>query len=477
MTDSYESPLCSRYAGKKMQKIFSADNKFSTWRRLWLALAESEQELGLDITDEQLDEMRAHLNDIDYELAAKLEHELRHDVMAHIRTFGAVCPKAMPIIHLGATSCYVGDNTDIILQREALAEIRAGLLRAIAALADFAEKYKSLPTLAYTHFQVAQPTTLGKRTALWMQDLMLDLEQLDFAAGKLKLLGCRGTTGTAASFLSLFDGDGEKVKRLEARIAEKLGFAGVYPVSGQTYTRKVDYFTLSVLSGIAQSAMKFTNDVRLMAHMKELDEPFESAQVGSSAMAYKRNPMRCERICALARYVIADAQNPAMTAGAQWLERTLDDSANRRISIPEAFLAVDGILTLYANVVSGLCVYPKVIEKHLNAELPFMASENILMHCVKKGGDRQALHEAIRRHSVAAGLAVKQEGAENDLLERIAADPIFGLTREKIQDIISEGRFTGMAEEQTEEYLKTVRAVLETNRELLAAEGAAEVNI
>lgn len=477
MTDSYESPLCSRYAGKKMQKIFSADNKFSTWRRLWLALAESEQELGLDITDEQLDEMRAHLNDIDYELAAKLEHELRHDVMAHIRTFGAVCPKAMPIIHLGATSCYVGDNTDIILQREALAEIRAGLLRAIAALADFAEKYKSLPTLAYTHFQAAQPTTLGKRAALWMQDLMLDLEQLDFAAGKLKLLGCRGTTGTAASFLSLFDGDGEKVKRLEARIAEKLGFAGVYPVSGQTYTRKVDYFTLSVLSGIAQSAMKFTNDVRLMAHMKELDEPFESAQVGSSAMAYKRNPMRCERICALARYVIADAQNPAMTAGAQWLERTLDDSANRRISIPEAFLAVDGILTLYANVVSGLCVYPKVIEKHLNAELPFMASENILMHCVKKGGDRQALHEAIRRHSVAAGLAVKQEGAENDLLERIAADPIFGLTREEIQDIISEGRFTGMAEEQTEEYLKTVRTVLEANRELLAAEGAAEVNI
>ena len=477
MTDSYESPLCSRYAGKKMQKIFSADNKFSTWRRLWLALAESEQELGLDITDEQLDEMRAHLNDIDYELAAKLEHELRHDVMAHIRTFGAVCPKAMPIIHLGATSCYVGDNTDIILQREALAEIRAGLLRAIAALADFAEKYKSLPTLAYTHFQAAQPTTLGKRAALWMQDLMLDLEQLDFAAGKLKLLGCRGTTGTAASFLSLFDGDGEKVKRLEARIAEKLGFAGVYPVSGQTYTRKVDYFTMSVLSGIAQSAMKFTNDIRLMAHMKELDEPFESAQVGSSAMAYKRNPMRCERICALARYVIADAQNPAMTAGAQWLERTLDDSANRRISIPEAFLAVDGILTLYANVVSGLSVYPKVIEKHLNAELPFMASENILMHCVKKGGDRQALHEAIRRHSVAAGLAVKQEGAENDLLERIAADPIFGLTREEIQDIISEGHFTGMAEEQTEEYLKTVRAVLEANRELLAAEGAAEVNI
>lgn len=372
MTDSYESPLCSRYAGKKMQQIFSADNKFSTWRRLWLALAESEQELGLNITDEQLDEMRAHLTDIDYELAAKKEHELRHDVMAHIHTFGAACPKAMPIIHLGATSCYVGDNTDIILQRQAFAEIRAGLLRAIAALADFAEKYKALPTLAYTHFQAAQPTTLGKRAALWMQDLMLDLEQLDFAAGNLKLLGCRGTTGTAASFLALFNGDGEKVKKLEALIAEKMGFSDVYAVSGQTYTRKVDFFTLSVLSGIAQSAMKFTNDVRLMAHMKELDEPFESKQVGSSAMAYKRNPMRCERISALARYVIADAQNPAMTAGAQWLERTLDDSANRRISIPEAFLAVDGILTLYANIVGGLTVYPKVIEKHLNAELPFL---------------------------------------------------------------------------------------------------------
>ena len=477
MTDSYESPLCSRYAGKKMQQIFSADNKFSTWRRLWLALAESEQELGLNITDEQLDEMRAHLTDIDYELAAKKEHELRHDVMAHIHTFGAACPKAMPIIHLGATSCYVGDNTDIILQRQAFAEIRAGLLRAIAALADFAEKYKALPTLAYTHFQAAQPTTLGKRAALWMQDLMLDLEQMDFAAGNLKLLGCRGTTGTAASFLALFDGDGEKVKKLEALIAEKMGFSDVYAVSGQTYTRKVDFFTLSVLSGIAQSAMKFTNDVRLMAHMKELDEPFESKQVGSSAMAYKRNPMRCERISALARYVIADAQNPAMTAGAQWLERTLDDSANRRISIPEAFLAVDGILTLYANIVGGLTVYPKVIEKHLNAELPFMVTENILMYCVRKGGDRQELHEAIRKHSVAAGLAVKQEGADNDLLERITADPVFKLTREEIQGIISEGHFTGMAEEQTEEYLKAVRAVLDANRDVIAAEPAAEINI
>ena len=463
MTDSYESPLCSRYAGKKMQQIFSADNKFSTWRRLWLALAESEQELGLNITDEQLDEMRAHLTDIDYELAAKKEHELRHDVMAHIHTFGAACPKAMPIIHLGATSCYVGDNTDIILQRQAFAEIRAGLLRAIAALADFAEKYKALPTLAYTHFQAAQPTTLGKRAALWMQDLMLDLEQLDFAAGNLKLLGCRGTTGTAASFLALFDGDGEKVKKLEALIAEKMGFSDVYAVSGQTYTRKVDFFTLSVLSGIAQSAMKFTNDVRLMAHMKELDEPFESKQVGSSAMAYKRNPMRCERISALARYVIADAQNPAMTAGAQWLERTLDDSANRRISIPEAFLAVDGILALYRNVISGLTVYPKVMEKHLNEELPFMATENILMHCVKMGGDRQTLHEAIRRHSVAAGKAVKQEGLPNDLLDRIANDPVFGLDRAAIDEILKHSNFVGRAVEQTDDYVSEVRHVLRDN--------------
>ena len=454
MTDSYESPLCSRYAGKKMQQIFSADNKFSTWRRLWLALAESEQELGLNITDEQLDEMRAHLTDIDYELAAKKEHELRHDVMAHIHTFGAACPKAMPIIHLGATSCYVGDNTDIILQRQAFAEIRAGLLRAIAALADFAEKYKALPTLAYTHFQAAQPTTLGKRAALWMQDLMLDLEQLDFAAGNLKLLGCRGTTGTAASFLALFDGDGEKVKKLEALIAEKMGFSDVYAVSGQTYTRKVDFFTLSVLSGIAQSAMKFTNDVRLMAHMKELDEPFESKQVGSSAMAYKRNPMRCERISALARYVIADAQNPAMTAGAQWLERTLDDSANRRLSISEAFLAADAVLSLYINVTDGMVVYPKIIERRLREYLPFLATENILMEAVKRGGDRQALHEKIRQHSMESSRRMKEEGADCDLLERLAGDPAFGMTMEHLQTVLDPKLYIGRCPEQVDEFLR-----------------------
>ena len=460
MTDSYESPLCSRYAGKKMQQIFSADNKFSTWRRLWLALAESEQELGLNITDEQLDEMRAHLTDIDYELAAKKEHELRHDVMAHIHTFGAACPKAMPIIHLGATSCYVGDNTDIILQRQAFAEIRAGLLRAIAALADFAEKYKSLPTLAYTHFQAAQPTTLGKRAALWMQDLMLDLEQLDFAAGNLKLLGCRGTTGTAASFLALFDGDGEKVKKLEALIAEKMGFSDVYAVSGQTYTRKVDFFTLSVLSGIAQSAMKFTNDIRLMAHMKELDEPFESKQVGSSAMAYKRNPMRCERISALARYVIADAQNPAMTAGAQWLERTLDDSANRRIALPEGFLCADAILRLCQNVASGLRVNETVVDRTLREYLPFMATENLMMEAVKRGGDRQQLHEVIRRHSMAATARMK-EGHPCDLLDRLDADPAFGLTRPELEALMDPRRYIGRCPQQVARFLERCQPLLE----------------
>lgn len=452
MTDSYESPLCSRYAGKKMQQIFSADNKFSTWRRLWLALAESEQELGLNITDEQLDEMRAHLTDIDYELAAKKEHELRHDVMAHIHTFGAACPKAMPIIHLGATSCYVGDNTDIILQRQAFAEIRAGLLRAIAALADFAEKYKALPTLAYTHFQAAQPTTLGKRAALWMQDLMLDLEQMDFAAGNLKLLGCRGTTGTAASFLALFDGDGEKVKKLEALIAEKMGFSDVYAVSGQTYTRKVDFFTLSVLSGIAQSAMKFTNDVRLMAHMKELDEPFESKQVGSSAMAYKRNPMRSERICSLSRYVMANAQNAPMTASTQWFERTLDDSANRRIALPEAFLAVDAALRLYHNVASGLHVNEKVIEKAMENFLPFLATENLLMEGVKRGGDRQTLHEVIRTHSMAATRRIK-EGERCDLLDRLAADPAFPLGEAEIRQALDPAAFIGRCPQQVTAFL------------------------
>lgn len=477
MSEIYENPLCKRYAGREMQEIFSDDRKFSTWRRLWLALAESEQQLGLDITDEQLDEMRAHLYDIDYATAAAREREVRHDVMAHIYTFGLACPKAKPIIHLGATSCFVGDNTDVILQRDALLRIRRLLLSAIAALADFAEKYKAQPALAYTHFQAAQPTTMGKRATLWMQDLVMDLDHLDFALSRLKLLGCRGTTGTAASFLELFDGDTDKVRRLEALIAEKLGFDAVYAVSGQTYTRKADYFTLSVLSGIAQSAMKFSGDIRLLSHLKAVDEPFESGQVGSSAMAYKRNPMRSERMTSLARYVIADAMNPAMTAGTQWLERSLDDSANRRISIPEAFLATDGILTLYINVISGLKVYHKVLEKQLNEELPFMATEDILMYCVKNGGDRQTLHEAIRRHSVAAGLAVKEQGADNDLLARIAADPAFNITRGEIDRLLRTDNFTGMATEQTEDYLKTVRALLRENAAFLGERERGNINV
>ena len=477
MHEIYENPLCRRYAGREMQEIFSDDRKFSTWRRLWLALAESEKELGLDISDEQLDEMRAHIYDIDYAAAAQREREVRHDVMAHIYTFGLACPKAKPIIHLGATSCFVGDNTDVIIQRDALLRIRRLLLSAIAALADFAEKYKSQPTLAYTHFQAAQPTTVGKRAALWMQDLVMDLEHLDFVLGNLKLLGCRGTTGTAASFLELFDGDRDKVRQLEKLITQKMGFDAVYSVSGQTYTRKADYFTLSVLSGIAQSAMKFSGDIRLMSHLKAVDEPFEAGQVGSSAMAYKRNPMRSERMTSLARYVIADALNPAMTAGTQWLERTLDDSANRRISIPEAFLAVDGILTLYINVISGLKVYPKVLEKQLREELPFMATEDILMYCVKKGGDRQTLHEAIRQHAVDAGRAVKEQGADNDLLERIAADPVFGITREEIDELLRTDSFTGMAAEQTEDYLRDVRRLLDDNSSFLGEREKGTINV
>lgn len=477
MHDIYENPLCRRYAGREMQEIFSDNKKFSTWRRLWIALAESEKELGLDITDAQIGELKAHTDDIDYEVADRREREIRHDVMAHIYAYGLACPGAKPIIHLGATSCYVGDNTDIIIQREALLLIRKKLLAAITALADFAEKYKSLNTLAYTHFQAAQPTTVGKRATLWMQDLMMDLERLDHTVSSLKLLGCRGTTGTGASFLELFDGDTDKVRALEKKVAEKMGFDSAYAVSGQTYSRKVDYFTLSVLSGIAQSAQKFSGDIRLLSHLKEFDEPFESGQVGSSAMAYKRNPMRSERISSLARFVVADTMNPAMTAGTQWLERTLDDSANRRISIPEAFLATDGILSLYINVISGVTVYPKVIEKHLMEELPFMATENILMHCVKAGGDRQTLHEAIRRHSVDAGKRIKAEGKDNDLLDRIAADPIFGLTRADIDAIIKTGRFTGMAEAQTEDYLSYVRQVLSDNREALSGGICAEVNV
>lgn len=460
-----------------MQKIFSDDRKFSTWRKLWVALAEAEKELGLPITDEQIAEMRAHLYDIDYETAAKREAEVRHDVMAHIYTYGLACPKAKPIIHLGATSCYVGDNTDVILSRDALLLIRKKLLSAIDALVTLADTYRDTPTLAYTHFQAAQPTTFGKRVTLWIQDLVLDLEHLDFVTDHLKLLGCRGTTGTGASFLELFDGDAEKVEALERKIVEKLGFSAAYDVSGQTYTRKADYFVLSVLSGIAQSAWKFSGDIRLLSHLKEVDEPFEAGQVGSSAMAYKRNPMRSERISSLSRFVVSEAMNPAITAGVQWLERTLDDSANRRITLPEAFLATDGILTLYTNIARGMRVYPKVMEKHLAEELPFMATENILMFCVRRGGDRQVLHEAIRKHSVAAGLAVKEEGADNDLLDRIAADPVFGLSRTEIDRILAECDLTGLAKRQTAEYIGKIRKFLEENKSAFDPAATAEVNV
>ncbi|MEA5039483.1 MAG: adenylosuccinate lyase [Clostridiaceae bacterium] len=462
--DVYENPLCERYAGEEMKWIFSDDYKFTTWRRLWIALAESERELGLDITEAQIEEMRANIHNIDYDRAAKYESELRHDVMAHIRTYGDCCPSAHGIIHLGATSSYVGDNTSILQLRDGLRCIRKKLLGAIAAGAAFAGQHKDLPCLAYTHFQSAQPTTVGKRATLWILDLLLDLEQLDFQLSHLRLLGCKGTTGTSASFLALFGGDGEKARRLEMLIAEKMGFDAVYPVAGQTYSRKVDYNVLSVLSGIAQSASKFSNDIRLLSHLKEFEEPFESKQVGSSAMAYKRNPMRSERITSLSRYIMADTLNPAVTAGAQWLERTLDDSANRRISIPEAFLATDAVLSLYVNIISGINVYPKVIKKHLDEELPFMATENILMYCVKQGGDRQELHEAIRRHSLAAAYRIKEEGADCDLFQRILGDPIFGLTAEELAEIADSRAFIGRAPQQTEEFLcEYVDPVLKAN--------------
>lgn len=477
MHEFYENPLCGRYADEEMKRLFSDDSKFSTWRKLWLALAESEKELGINITDEQLEEMRQNLYNIDYDAAAAHEHRVRHDVMAHVLTFGECCPEAKPIIHLGATSCYVGDNTDIIHMRQALLLIRKLLVNALAALADFAEKYKALPTLAYTHFQAAQPTTVGKRACLWMNDLLFDIEQLDFQLDNLKLLGCKGTTGTGASFLELFEGDMEKAEKLEELIAEKVGFDKCQSVSGQTYTRKADFAVLQVLSGIAQSASKFSSDIRLLSHMKEVDEPFESGQIGSSAMAYKRNPMRSERIASLSRYVICDLQNAAVTASAQWFERTLDDSANRRISIPEAFLATDAILNLYINIVRGMKVYPAVVEKHLNAELPFMATENILMYCVKhKGGDRQALHEAIRQHSVKAAEQVKLYGRDNDLLERIKADPAFDLSQEELDQLTDPSTFTGMAEHQCEKFLKEqVRPVLEKYGDCLGV--SAEINV
>ena len=476
MHEYYESPLCRRYAGDEMKRVFSDDVKFSTWRKLWVALAESEKELGLPITDAQIAELKAHIDDIDYDFAAAKEKEVRHDVMAHVLTYGERCLNAKGIIHLGATSCYVCDNADVIIQRRAMLLIKRGLLSAISAVADFAEKHKDVPTLAYTHFQAAQPTTVGKRATLWLQDLLMDLEQVDFALSNMKLLGCKGTTGTSASFLELFEGDAAKVEELERRIVAKLGFDAAYAVSGQTYTRKADFALLSVLSGIAQSAHKFSNDIRLLSHLKEADEPFENGQIGSSAMAYKRNPMRSERIASLARYCICDLTNPAITAASQWLERTLDDSAHRRIAIPEAFLCVDAILALYINVISGLRIYPKMMEKHLKEELPFMATENILMYCVsRKGGDRQQLHEAIRRHSVAAAEQVKL-GGENDLLERVLADEAFGLTREELDGILDAGGFTGLAVKQTEDFLAgPVRAALEANAGFEAV--GAEINV
>lgn len=467
----YESPLSSRYASDQMQYIFSPDKKFSTWRRLWVALARAEMELGLPVTQEQVDELSAHITDINYDLVAKKERELRHDVMAHIHTYGTQCPKAMPIIHLGATSCYVGDNTDIIIMREGLELVRDKLVRVLSALAQFSDKYKSLPTLGFTHFQAAQLVTVGKRATLWMNELLQDLDEVEYRISTLKLLGCKGTTGTQASFLELFEGDHEKCKELDRRIAREMGFEGTVPVSGQTYSRKVDAAILATLSGIAQSACKFATDVRLLCHLKEVEEPFESSQIGSSAMPYKRNPMRCERICSLARYVIADAANPAYTAATQWFERTLDDSANKRISVPEAFLAVDAILNIYENVASGLVVHEKVIEKHILEELPFMASENIMMDAVKRGGDRQQLHERIRIHSLEAGHNVKEFGLTNNLIDLLADDPLFGLSREELSAHLEPSRYIGRCPEQVTDFLvEYVRPILETHKSALSDE-------
>ena len=463
MNDRYQSPLSERYASKEMQYIFSPDKKFKTWRKLWIALAETEKELGLDITQEQIDELKAHAEDINYDVAKEREKLVRHDVMSHVYAYGVQCPKAKGIIHLGATSCYVGDNTDIIIMTEALKLVRVKLLNVINELSKFAMKYKDLPTLGFTHFQPAQPTTVGKRATLWLQELLMDLEDVEYQLSKAKLLGSKGTTGTQASFLELFDGDHEKCKMLDHKIAEKMGYQACFPVSGQTYSRKLDSQFLNVLAGIAQSAAKFSNDIRLLQHLKEVEEPFEKNQIGSSAMAYKRNPMRSERIGSLSRYVMVDVLNGYFTTATQWFERTLDDSANKRLSIPEAFLAVDGILSLYANVADGLVVYPKVIEQRLRKELPFMATENIMMDAVKKrGADRQQLHEKIREHSMAASRVVKVEGGENDLLERIAADEAFGVTIEELEKILKPENYTGRAKEQTEDFLnECIKPVLE----------------
>lgn len=473
--DKYESPLCERYASKEMQYIFSPDMKFKTWRKLWIALAETEKELGLKdengnprITDEQIEELKAHADDINYDVAREREKLVRHDVMSHVYAYGVQCPKAAGIIHLGATSCYVGDNTDVIVMTEALKLVRKKLINVINELAKFADQYKDLPTLAFTHFQPAQPTTVGKRATLWMQELLLDLSDIEYMISQQKLLGSKGTTGTQASFLELFGGDHETVRKIDGKIAEKMGFAECYPVSGQTYSRKVDSRVLNVLSGIAQSAHKFSNDIRLLQHLKQIEEPFEKNQIGSSAMAYKRNPMRSERIASLANYVMCDALNPAITAATQWFERTLDDSANKRLSIPEGFLAIDGILDLCLNVVDGLVVYPKVIEKHMMAELPFMATENIMMDAVKAGGDRQELHERIRELSMEAGRNVKVEGKDNNLLELIAADPAFNMTLEQLEACMDPARYTGRSEIQVTAFLKdVVQPILDANKELL----------
>ena len=475
-TDRYVSPLSERYASKEMQYIFSPDMKFRTWRKLWIALAETERELGLNITQEQIDEMKAHADDINYDVAKERERQVRHDVMSHVYAFGVQCPKAKGIIHLGATSCYVGDNTDIIVMTEALKLVRKKLVNVIAELSKFAAQYKDQPTLAFTHFQPAQPTTVGKRATLWTQEFLMDLEDLEYVLSTMKLLGSKGTTGTQASFLELFDGDQETIDKIDPMIAEKMGFKSCYPVSGQTYSRKVDTRVLNILAGIAASAHKMSNDISLLQHLKEVEEPFEKSQIGSSAMAYKRNPMRSERIASLSRYVMIDALNPAITSATQWFERTLDDSANKRLSVPEGFLAIDGILDLCLNVVDGLVVYPKVIEKRLMSELPFMATENIMMDAVKAGGDRQELDERIRELSMEAGKNVKVEGKDNNLLELIAADPAFNLTLEDLQKSMDPSRYTGRAKEQTEAFIaNVVQPVLDAHKDLLGVK--VEINV
>lgn len=468
MKDIYSNPLSERYPSKQMQYLFSSDNKFKTWRKLWVALAEAEQELGLAITDEQINELKANEDNINYEVAEQREKEVRHDVMSHVYAYGVQCPKAKKIIHLGATSCYVGDNTDLIVMYDALKMIKVKIINVINVLSMFADKYKNLPTLAYTHFQAAQPTTVGKRATLWINDLVLDLEDIDHILTNYKLLGSKGTTGTQASFLALFDGDHDKCRKLDQLIANKMGFKECYMVSGQTYSRKIDSRILSILSGIAQSAHKFSNDIRLLQHLKEIEEPFETKQIGSSAMAYKRNPMRCERMAGLANYVISSALNPALTASTQWFERTLDDSANRRISISESFLATDSILELYLNIASNLVVYPKMIKKHLDEELPFMATENIMMQAVKNGGDRQELHERIRIHSQAAGQVVKEEGLPNDLLTRITNDKLFNMDKATLDGIVDVKKFIGRSEQQTTEYLnEVIKPILDQNEKVL----------